>query len=356
MRNVRDNVAFGDTPSGLTHRVALTEYQARGVRWLYVLAPGQVDELVASDYPAPYAVETHNEWDAADPAGFADTLRAAQPDLYSKVKAKWPDTVVLGPALANSDNASVVGDLRPNLDAVNLHTYRGPAATPEFADNYINRAAVQPRSGATGPGRLRWITESGYANGDDTAAWTTLLSAARLIPRAIMTANELGVDKFFVYELLDQFDPVVHTSNPSEDRFGLYRHDLSRKPVADVLSGLLRLLADPGPGFVPTGLMVAESGSTAGFQSRLFQKRDGSYYLAFWHAQAVVTNPGGGGSPQQAGTDLPDINATVTLAFGQAFNTLEVYRPLTSTQPVPLPSGSAATVSSQLDIQLLRMT
>lgn len=357
VRYVRDNCALGPNSSGVTHRAALAEYQARGIRWLYVLAPGQVDELVASDYPEPFAVETHNEWDNADPVNFAAVLRAAQPDLYAKAKARWPEVTVLGPAVANTTQGPVVGDLRPNLDAVNIHIYRGPARTPEI-DGFYPYAAADRETGATGPGLSRWITESGRANGTDAASWVPLLAAAKVLPRMAMLAFSLGIKRWFSYELLDQYDPIVHTASPQEDRFGLFFYDCTPKPAATSMRNLIALLSDPGPDFTPENLNsdVTFSGVITELHTQLFQKRDGSWWLAFWQASAVTTHPAGNGSPQPGGADMPDVNRPVTFAFGRQFGTVELYRPLNGqTVTATFTDTASVTVSSQADVQLLRL-
>jgi hypothetical protein len=75
----------------------------------------------------------------------------------------------------------------------------------------------------------------------------------------------------------------LNTTQPSsENNYGLVHSDFSPKPAFTAVQSLLHLLSDPGAAFTPGQLSYSLSGNTTDVQHLLFQKRDGTFYLALW--------------------------------------------------------------------------
>ncbi len=126
------------------------------------------------------------------------------------------------------------------------------------------------------PARPVWVSETGY--------WSALQMywggagvgnalMATYSPRALFEFWLAGAGRTYIYELAD-FD--------SADYFGLIDLNGNPKPAFYAVSNILTLLRDPGPPFTAGSLSYSLSGSTSQVQQVLFEKRDGSYYLALW--------------------------------------------------------------------------
>ncbi len=81
-----------------------------------------------------------------------------------------------------------------------------------------------------------------------------------------------------IYDLLD------HARGTSEQQqtFGILDINLNPKLVYTYLKNFLAVLGDAGASYSPGTLGYRLSGATADVQSTLFEKRDGSRYLAVW--------------------------------------------------------------------------
>jgi hypothetical protein len=126
------------------------------------------------------------------------------------------------------------------------------------------------------PGEPIWATETGFWSKPGTYYGGFGVSEAIqavYIPRALLEFWNAGVARTFIYELAD---------DQSDAFFGLIRSDGTLKPAFGAVSNLLSLLKDPGPDFTPDELAYGLSGGNSSIHQSLFQKRDGSFYLALW--------------------------------------------------------------------------
>jgi len=66
------------------------------------------------------------------------------------------------------------------------------------------------------------------------------------------------------------------------------RRDMSPRPAFNAVSNLMRLLSDE-PGNLKPGKLdwTIQGGDSAGIESALFQKHDGSFWLALWVPKAI---------------------------------------------------------------------
>src|SRR5205085_9803106 len=128
-------------------------------------------------------------------------------------------------------------------------------------------------AGRYAAGRPVATTETGYS---DDAAFSDSVPAAvagRYLPRLILEQFRKGIERTYVYELLDFPTPGI----ASLSGYGLVRANGKSKPAFKALSNLLRVFSDPGPPPVATSLAYSLSGGDARLRQMLFQKRDGSF-------------------------------------------------------------------------------
>lgn len=105
-----------------------------------------------------------------------------------------------------------------NLDAVSIHLY---PTSPESFGPYLDDARLRMRlaSGTKNVKPIR-ISELGYGTGgDDTGYRFDEVTAARYTARSIALALEKGVDRYSIYDLVDD-----GTADTHEDRLGLLRN------------------------------------------------------------------------------------------------------------------------------------
>ena len=96
--------------------------------------------------------------------------------------------------------------------------------------------------------------------------------------RLFLEQWQQGVKRTYLYELIDL--PPGHGAGDS--MFGLLRSDFSPKFAYSALKNFLQLLADPGLPYTSEELNFTLSGDLADVHHLLFQKRDGTFYLALW--------------------------------------------------------------------------
>ncbi len=117
------------------------------------------------------------------------------------------------------------------------------------------------------------ITETGYIVQATAEPYTLPESVEGVyLPRTLLLAFNKGVTKTYIYELLEE------GSSPG---YGLLRSDLSERPAFTAVSSMLNLFSDRGLSFVPGKLNYVVSGSVQPSHA-LFQKRDGTFWLALW--------------------------------------------------------------------------
>jgi hypothetical protein len=210
--------------------------------------------------------------------------RAAQyqKDLWSTVRADatWAQHPILCLSVTDYAYGAKLGDLSASCDFGNIHPYAGgwePENRHEWMKSDLQTAFTGARafSGA----KPLMITEIGYtthlAKSGHVAVTPEI--AGIYLPRIVLTTFSRQVRRTFLYELFD-----LH-GNPQEpeDNFGLVAKDgVTFKPAGTAMANLIRVLADPGPAFAVGTLDVTLSEAAA--RSMLFQKRDGTQWLAVW--------------------------------------------------------------------------
>ena len=284
VRHLRDQMPWegtnvGNSPFYTIHNTL----GSNGVKTDYILTSINYPMGQVSIYPTLVndmeAVEATNEYDGSGNYSWVQIITNQQAVLYAEIhtQPKTQNTVVVSPSLSQPANASRLGNLDRTSSVGNSHAYfggynpgnsgTGGANNPRF---FMNLASVNT------PGEPIWITETGFWSVPG-AYWggygVSEASQAIYIPRVLLEFSNAGAARTYIYALADY---------TGADLFGLIRSDGTAKPAFGSLSHLISLLSDPGPAFAPVGLAYSLSGAGPNLHQALFQKRDGSFFLAVW--------------------------------------------------------------------------
>ena len=259
-----------------------------GISLDYTMTP-QLIKTLASSVGDLEALEAPNECDAGTNCGGGgaagiNNVVAFMP--YLAAVGKVLQVPVIGPSFTVPSSYANSGDLSSTMASSNLHVYFAGANPGTVGwgggDGQGNRYGSlafwldQVKQEATLPVQ---ITETGYIASPSTSIPYTLPESveASYTPRTLLLAFNHGVQRTFLYELLDE------VSSPG---YGLLRSDGTEKPAFIALKGLLNLLSDPGTNFTPGKLSYSISGGDASLSHTLLQKRDGSFWLVLWSEQS----------------------------------------------------------------------
>jgi len=261
---------------------------AMGVKGVFAVAAPSVPEETLRTYPARLsssfeAYEGINEYDLSGVATWPSLLRQSMVQLHALRQqpglSKFP---LYGPALSMSPAAfDTLGNVSAYYDVANLHYYmagRHPG-TPGWGDGGYGsidwNLAFAKRYA---PGKSIVTTETGYW--DDPAVGDSAPAAivGRYMPRLLLEQFRKGVQRTYIYELID--DPTPGVS--ARSGFGMIGADGSSKPSFRAVAGLMRVFSDRGAEVTPQSFTYTLEGGDANLRQMAFQKRDGTMLLALW--------------------------------------------------------------------------
>jgi hypothetical protein len=231
---------------------------------------------------------------------------------------------VYSPSLMNQGLVYKLGDLSADLGKVNSHIYPGWNSNPAIQTyNFIQAALVSQQ--VMGPGKPTVITEGGWWDAPGITGnlhGTSQPTGADLKLGYLLDANVLGVSRTYFYELLNE---LYTTPSNQENDFGLF--DWWGNPKAEGqtfhnLFGVGGLLTDTGPG-TPGKLAYTLTGMPPLGHSTLFQKTDGSFWLAIWRDDVIFNG--------NTGADVAITDAQVTLTPATKPTSMASYQPSTGT-------------------------
>ena len=264
------------------------------------------------------AFEAPNELDAVRPPDWERRLDSYLPHLRAAVARQRPRVPLVGPSFA--DVAYHEGIDPDAYDILSLHPYPG-GLPPEST---LSRLHARARDLA--PGKPVAFTETGYHNALAATVGqppTSEEAAGIYLPRAILTAFDLGVRRTFVYELVDH-KPDSRLVDP-ERHFGLLRNDLSPKPAFDALRNLLGAVRR-SPGAAGGAAPAASVESDVRVERVDLRRSDGSRLVALWRRAAVWDR-----DARRAIVPRP---AGVIVTWPTAARDLSVLRPSRGAEPV----------------------
>jgi hypothetical protein len=291
-------------------------------------------------------IESANEYNnpRKRPADWAPRLRDFQAWLYQTVKSnpRLASVPVVGPSIWGrlTNDYLELGSLQPNVDKACLHYYTGgrrptragrPSGGGEGggSDDYGIGDAIREAS-LIAPSRPVWITEYGYpVAGPGTPPsphMITETAAAKYLLRGLLDAFALGVEKIYIYSLIDD----VQRSPPRYH--GLLDGSLRRRPAFHAVRNLMALFADRGAAFTPGALDYSLGNAAGAVKQQLFQKSDGTFLLSMY--QDVDSYD------RSSRRDKAVRSVPVRLGLARAASRIEIFTP--SISPAPIHSASNA--------------
>ncbi len=247
------------------------------------ITPDNAVEMLKKVLPSVVAVEGPNEWDVNTGLtykgkSFPDGVRDYQTDLYSAIKGNAATSYlpVIAPSLAIPEYGSRLGSLKSVIDMGNMHSYAGGNLPAQDLDwRWMTNTKLVSED------KPIVVTETGWHNAiNDTQASQKGVSeqvSAKYVPRLFLEYFNRGIQRTFLYELMDE-----RPQPDQENNFGLIRSDGTPKPAFYSLKNLMSLLND-APGSKATGgLSYSLTGNTQNVRQTLLQKSSGEFYLVLW--------------------------------------------------------------------------
>jgi len=217
------------------------------------------------------------------PANWAAITVAHQKGIWDSLNGVLP---VVGPALKDRE-ATLANDfaelktlgISRYLDFGDFHRYpMGDVPTNGLAER-------QAMASATVAGKPLYATEGGYNTSvGATTGGNAVTEAEQAIyaPRHLLEMFSAGIERFFIYELIDQ-----DTGGAWPGNWGLVKAP-SNDPATwkiklafSALATLIAQVADPGPAYTPPSVRATVDGP-ADLKTLCFGKRDGSAVMVLW--------------------------------------------------------------------------
>lgn len=281
VRHVRDGIPAKAEQA----QAKIRDLAQSGIKTLLIVDPKHFKEvwtaipMIKSLRSSLDAVEGPNEWDWRPEVtykgiGFPSGLRNFQAEFYRAIKQTSTTAAlrVIAPSLVQSEAASRLGSVP--CDGGNIHAYLG--SYPSEPRLFEKIAAAQ----RVCPDQAVMATEAGWY-GRTTHPRDIGISeraAGRLIPRLWLEFYNRGVERTYIYELIDLFPNAYD----KENRFGLLRANGTQKPAFIALKNMMQLLADNNTSFTPASLNYSLQGAPANIHHTLLQKSNRNFYLILW--------------------------------------------------------------------------
>lgn len=336
IHHIRDGLAFGDRENQKKfHDLAEIGIKSTFVRDPRdvsqpgdVLTPEKAVEQAKSMVESLVAIEGPNEWDIQSHLqyqgqNFPEGVRKFQAELYQRIKGDklTAHLPVLSPSMANPDHAALLGKV--DCDINNMHIYPGSQIPKEFNNRFIENTKKLCGN------KPIIITETGYHNAMHESRnhkGVSEQAVAKFLPRLFLEFFNLGIQRTFVYELIDERpNPQL---DDKEEHFGLLRYDGSRKPVFIALRNLIMLLKDSktksSQPFVPQHLDYQLTGNTVNVHHTLLQKYNGVFYLILWQDFP--------GFDFETNKEIVAPKKQVILTLNESISQGTIYQPINSTQ------------------------
>lgn len=280
---VRFNFLFGDALQAIPAMEAAVEWAAASGAGIAFEGPNEWSKHYYNAENPNWDTEVFNFQKA-----FRDYLRVGD----GVNPAPWPNGPILAPTVwrrdrwafdqmkaANVDNHCSIGTLHyyhRNTQKPTLTNSIQPNTSTPYAYDFvglektIDQAIADQQSFKPGT----WVTETGeqHGGGGEEGNAVTDIQAAKYVPRLLTEFFRRGVQKIFLFELMDQ----------SPGNYGMVTATGSQRPVYHSLKNLMTLLDNPGGGtFAPQSLSFSLNGAT-GISHLLLQKSNQTFYLLLW--------------------------------------------------------------------------
>lgn len=286
IRHLRDGIVLGRPDK----EAMMHDLESLGFNFLMIADPRGADVPQALEFVKRYRsikmVEGPNEPDLNLGANWVATARGYQQALYSAIKndPATKQISVLTPALAMDGSYERLGDVSSFADYANLHNYYGGRnpGTAGWGDNGYGSILWQlNQAGKVAQNKQVVSSETGwhnYVNNPGGHRGTPETVVGKYLPRLYLEQFSHGLAQSYPYELIDEHNDPYDLEN----NFGMLHYDGTPKPGYAALKNLVTLLRDDGPSFKPGSLSYSLNGYVDKLHHALFQKRDGTFYLALW--------------------------------------------------------------------------
>lgn len=314
IKHLRDQMDWQGSSAAEPFYEVHNQIGGMGIKTDYILEAIDTPMSEVTAYPTLVndmeAIEAANEYDNSGVTGWASAIVAQQERLASTVhgSSEFANVTLLSPSMAfpAADNADL-GKLSSYAQVSNLHAYFGACNPENPGKSGCNNAAYfTSASQEDMPGMPIWATETGYWSDQDAfygGYGVNPTVQGYYTPRELFAYYMAGFARTYIYELMDD-EPGEHSY------YGLISNQDIPKPSYYALQGLLSTLADTGSTaatFTPASLNFSATGGTD-VASLLFEKSNGTFYLALWVAEPSM-NPSNGES-----ITVPTQSVTVNLA------------------------------------------
>jgi hypothetical protein len=282
-------------------------------------AMGALQSLAVKNGVTMESYEGPNEPDLVGILNWVTDTRSFMRTVYSSAKTN-PSTSaipVIGNSLAGPPiDWVLLGDMTAFEDYGNIHPYAN-TQYPSF--NFPTALANEIRVSGS---QTIYVTEAGWSNATnakDNSPNVSEDAAGRYMGRLFLETLLRGWPRTYAYELVDeQADPGL---TDTQRHFGLFRNDYSAKPAATVIANLIALMSDKGGSVRPSAVSYSLATTSPAVHHLLFQKQDGSYWLALWQEVSCWSELNGRGTQ---GTN-PEVAVKLTLP--NAGSSIATYRP-----------------------------
>lgn len=332
VRHIRDHGGDGD---GVTTENRYKELRTDlGITALLIAQPGGGTPAYGRTLNAAVAgtidaMEPRNENDVNGGASWAEDNETFGEDLYANMAGNGASSswYRLGPSFANTLNSPAAQlaawpDSAASIVVGNMHPYSGVAPELALGGGWgISMVdAIAAYRILLAPGSPMWFTEIGYQITGAVPGHPSVTerAAAKYVLRSIMYAMQLGVSRFYIYELMQHSGNwgLVSSSNVVRQDFTAIKNWIAR-------------MADPGIVFAPASLNYSLIGDQTDIRQMLFQKRNGRFYLVLWLA---VNSSSGTTDATQA--DVESTARALTLITSTSWTTINIYEPTFGTATV----------------------
>lgn len=196
----------------------------------------QLAPLIAEGHVA--AFEGSNEWDnvaGSTVSGWEQQIRTHQCELWNQTKARFPSMPVVGPSLSYSSTGSFVGDLSHCMSIGNFHYYARHTGidTRDLARRWADKAIVAGWADGSGDPMIATEANGIYGSNEPYVGSTeeTQRTGMRDLYTLLGSLDYGGAHRVFAYELLQPSRYPRFDLTHSENNYGLFRSDGTRKPV-----------------------------------------------------------------------------------------------------------------------------
>lgn len=216
-------------------------------------------------------IEGPNEFNNGEPPNWANILRDFTHWLHDTVRADsaFNPIPLIAPSIWKRILADyqALGDVSQWIDKGCIHYYSG-GQRPTSSGTDTMPAALQNVS-IIAPGKTIWMTETGWQA--PSGNWPISLRAqAKYVLRDYFDAFGFGVEKLFMYQLIDDQTSL----------FGLCDAAGNPKPAYNGLKNLVALVKDQTASRASIGFSV--SGAPSSLKTFSFSKSDGTFLIALY--------------------------------------------------------------------------